>query len=326
MGVTVQFYIDDSGKSDPPVFVLGGWAIKADRLAEFENAWSGALRIPPAIPFFKMKEAHARRGPFYGISVDDRDEKVRRLGEVVLEFATAIISGVVQHESYRRVFQGQMMRWMDQPYQIMFHLMIANGFKLFKELGLREQAEFIFDRQVEHEKSLKESFEISKRDFQPELSNFLATDPRHADDKDEIALQAADMIAWHVRRSWRDGADGIKKASSAGALLTQIPGTHEVFDEPSLRYLASIATTTVRRMRTVFPYEAEHISENFDKAATVANFELIHSARPLNPVELISFPAIGTSRFQLVHSCAELDRPHLHRRSENSCLGEASAV
>lgn len=324
--MTIKFFIDDSGKSDPPVFVLGGWAVEAGKLAAFEAEWMAELQAPPAISYFKMKEAQARRGAFQGMSIADRDDKVRKLGGVLKKFATVVISGVVHHESYRRVFEGQMMRWMDRPYQIMFHLMIANGFKLCKALGISDSAEFVFDRQIEHEKSLQESFAVSKRGFQPNLSDFLAADPRHADDKEEIALQAADMVAWHVRRSWKEGASGILAASTAGASIASIPGTHEIFDDKALRYLADVATATVRKMKTVFPYEAKRVSEAFDKMATFANFELMRLARPFEPVELISFPAIGTSRFQLVRRCAELDRPHLHRRSENSCLGEDSAA
>ncbi|MBX3563589.1 MAG: DUF3800 domain-containing protein [Sphingomonas sp.] len=324
--MTLHFYIDDSGKDDPPVFVLGGVAFESDRLAAFERDWNAALAAPPAIAYFKMTEAKACRGAFQNIPPAERDIKVKALGEVLREHAVATLAVIVRHEDYRQVYAGKMMRWMDRPYQIMFHLAIATAYKLCQEQGLGEQAEFVFDRQLEHEQALQDSYPAFRRGMEPALAAFLPEDPRHADDKVEVALQAADMVAWHVRRSWRDGHRALASASTAGPAIAALPGKHDLFTEQTLQYLAQIATGTVRRMNTVFPYEAERIAGQFDMAATVANFHLMADARPLQPVELISFPAIGTGKYLLVRSCAQLDRPHLHRRSENRCLGAASAA
>jgi len=322
----LRFFIDDSGKNDPPVFVLGGAAFDMVKLRDFEADWRTVLASPPAIRFFKMKEANARRGAFKGMTADARDAKVAALGAVLRTHAVATISVIVKHDDYRKVYEGQMMRSMDRPYQMMFHLVMATAYKLCREQSLADTAEFVFDRQLEHEAALRESFPALKRDMVAEMTDFLAADPRHADDKDEVGLQAADMVAWHVRRSWRDGTDGLSRASSAGPAIVALPGKHDLLTETTLRYLAEIAMGTVRRLNTVFPCEADRMSEQFDILATIANFELMMAAQPFQTVELISFPATGTEKFQLVGSCAHFDRPHLHRRSENRCLGVASAA
>jgi hypothetical protein len=324
--MTLRFYIDDSGKDDPPVFVLGGAAFATNRIAAFEQAWNDVLSASPAIPYFKMNEANAGRGTFQNMPRADRDAKVAALGEVLCGHAAATLAVIVRHEDYRRVFAGKMMQWMDRPYQMMFHSVIATAFKLCREQNLSETAEFVFDRQRGHEEALQESYPAFRKSMEPALATFLPENPRHADDKVEIALQAADMVAWHVRRSWRDGAGALAAASAAGPAIAALPGKHDLFDERTLQYLAQIATGTVRRMNTVFPYEADRIGEQFDRMATITNFSVIDAARPLQPVELISFPAIGTGKFLLVHSCAALDRPHLHRRSGSKCLGVASAA
>lgn len=324
--MTLRFYIDDSGKNDPPVFVLGGAAFVAERVAAFEQAWNAVLTTAPAIPYFKMKEANAGQGVFQRMPRSDRDAKVAAFGEVLREHAAATLAVVVRHEDYDQVYAGKMMRWMDRPYQMMFHLTIATAFKLCREQGLGESAEFVFDRQLDHERALRESYPAYREGMEPALAAFLPTDPRHADDKVEVALQAADLVAWHVRRSWRDGPGALAAASSAGPAIAALPGKHDVFTEEILTYLAQVATSTVRRMKTVFPYEADRMREQFDRMATFTNLHLIADARPLQPVELISFPAIGIGKYQLVHSCAQLDRPHLHKRFGNRCLGAASAA
>jgi len=324
--MSLRFYIDDSGKNDPPVFVLGGVALDVGRLEEFEAAWRSALANPPAIPFFKMKDANARQGVFKGMSSADRDAKVAALGEVLRSYAVASISVVVRHDQYRRTYKGRLMRWMDEPYQMLFHLIIATAYKLVSEKDLGSTAEFVFDRQLNEERALKESLATFRQGLVKELASFLTADPRHADDKDEVGLQAADMVAWHVRRSWRDGAQACINASPAGVVINGLPGSHDFFGEDALRYLADVAVQLAKNLNTVLPYEAIRLSQRFDGDATVENFYLLQNARPFQPVELISFPATGTGRFRLVNSCAEFDKPHLHRRSGNTCLSAESAV
>lgn len=324
--MTVRVFIDDSGKNDPPVFVLGGVIGRDADCSRFSADWAAALERPPRVPSFKMKDAHARNGAFKGFTVADRDAKVAGLAEVLRNHALATISVTVRHEDYAKVFEDRMMRWMDRPYQLLFHLVISRTYALLKKLGIDGKAGFVFDRQLEHEAALRASFASLKPGLGPEIASWLDGDPRHADDLDELPLQAADMVAWHVRRSWRDGGAALARASAAGPVLAALPGSHQVLDPEVLRAIADVATRVVRNLRTVFPYEAARMAEDFDGAASFVNRHLMAKAHPSQPVELISFPAIGTARFQLVSSCASLRIPHLHRRSGSECLGEATSV
>lgn len=125
--MTLRFYIDDSGKNDPPVFVLGGVAFDSERVATFEAEWLAELAAPPTVPYLKMKDANAGRGDFKGVSRGERDAKLARLGEILRKHATATVAVIVRHDDYERIFAGKMMAWMDRPYQLMFHLTIATA-------------------------------------------------------------------------------------------------------------------------------------------------------------------------------------------------------
>jgi hypothetical protein len=322
----VRFYIDDSGKNDPPVFVLGGILIDADRVAAFEQDWRDALAAPPAISFFKMKDAKAGKGEFKGLKPLDRDNKVASLGAVLAKHVRATIAVVVRHEDYERIYSGRMAHWLDRPYQMMFHLTIATGYKLCRQLGIESKAAFIFDRQLDDERSLRESYASFEDAIDSELAAFLAVPPRHADDKDEVALQAADMVAWHIRRSWHDGITALSNASGAGPRIAGLPGKHDLIGEDMLHFLANVAKRTARRLGTLLPHEAEQFTEQFDRQATIANLHLMANALPFQPVELISFPAIGTRGYRLVRNCAALHTPHLHRGPENRCLGAETSA
>ena len=147
--MNLRFFIDDSGKNDPPVFVLGGVAFETERVAAFEAEWTAELASPPAIPFLKMKDANAGRGAFKGVPRSERDAKLARLGQILRQHATVTVSVIVRHDDYERIFAGKMMNWMDRPYQMMFHLVIATAYKLVTERGHAATAEFVFDRQLE---------------------------------------------------------------------------------------------------------------------------------------------------------------------------------
>jgi hypothetical protein len=80
--LALQVFIDDSGKDDPPVFVLAGFIAEAAQWAAFSDAWDAELKQSPAIEHFKMKDAHSLRGQFSRWSDLGRDHKVGRLSSL----------------------------------------------------------------------------------------------------------------------------------------------------------------------------------------------------------------------------------------------------
>ncbi len=323
--MTVVYFIDDSGRDDPPVFVLGGLAVSADRIPAFEADWQAVLAKAPSLAVFKMKDAHGRRGAFKGWTDQARDRKLRDLVSVIRRHAQALISISVRHDDYADVFRGRMMDSLDHPYELLFHLIIAEAFKQQRRTGGAAQAAFVFDRQQNAERSLERVFDAFEDSLVPEIQSFLSGRPRHADDGVEVILQAADMIAWHVRRAAAiDG--GLVGTSVAQAGLGRIPGAHVHLDRERLNFFAQTMRRTVLYLNTLMPHDQARVNADFPAMATFANHQVMATAVPFSPVELVSLPAIGTARFRLVRSCEALHKPHLHRRRENACLGTATAV
>lgn len=323
--MALTYFIDDSGQSDPPVFVLGGIGLETHRLEAFETDWRAILASPPAIPQFKMKDANRREGGFNGVSPEARDVKLNALADVIHRHGGATVSVCVHHDDFARHFSGRMMDTLDRPYQLLHHLMIAHVFNLERSRGNAGPAEFIFDRQQGEERSVHAVFAAMDEGLHPDIRAFLKGPPRFADDRDEMGLQAADMIAWHVRRSW-DGAGSIAGASAAGATLESLVSRHIHLDDHELGQLSGTVNSTIRSLHTVFPYEANAINAAFPGMASWTNLQILAGARPFEAAELISFPAIGTTRFLLVRSCSLLNKPHLHKRDGNVCRGPETAV
>lgn len=315
----VTYFIDDSGRDDPPVFVLAGLAVRSDKVEALEADWTAVLTAPPQLAAFKMKDAHGLRGAFAGWDWKDRDKKLLALAGVIERHAQVVLSLSVLHENYDAVFRGRMMRSMDHPYETMFHLLIVQAFLQRGRLEPASQAAFVFDRQRGAETSLAQIFDNFDAALVPEIQAFLSQPPRHADDVVEVALQAADMIAWHVRRSATQ-TGGLASASVAGPILARMTGDHIELSRDRLLAVSRSINATIGGLHTVLPYDRERINAAFPAMATFANLSLIRDAVPFTITELVSFPAIGTARFRLVHSCERLHSPHLHRRRENACL------
>ncbi|MDJ0642541.1 MAG: DUF3800 domain-containing protein [Erythrobacter sp.] len=325
--LALQFYIDDSGKNDPPVFVLAGFVASVERWLEFSAAWSSALEESPSIAHFKMVEANRRKGEFAGISKNDRDKKLRRLAEIVRDHVEFGISIAIPHADYKRVFENQLMKSYDTPYVLAHNLMMNRVDKVLNEIGNADEVDVIFDRQLDREQIITRSYALlEKQPNYPGRKRF-PTSPVFADDKRALPLQAADMLAWHIRRSYRDGIDRLRGLSTAGQVIAdEILAVNELWVENDLREMFDMAQGVARGLNTMFPYQAEALSKEFDRLATLANIELMESAVPFNPVELISFPANGMGRFRFVRNCEHSDNPHLHRKRGNVCLAEQTEV
>lgn len=323
--MALTYFIDDSGQSDPPVFVLGGIGLETHRLEAFEIDWRAILATPPVVPQFKMKDCYRRDGGFKGISSEARDVKLKALANVLHRHGCTTISVCVHHDDFARHFSGRMMNTLDRPYQFLHHLVIAQAFNLERSRGNAGPVEFIFDRQQGEERSIQAAFAGMGEGLHPDIRSFLKGPPRFADDRDEMGLQAADMIAWHIRRSW-DGAGSIAGASAAGPALQALVSRHTHLDDRELGRLSGTVNSAIRDLHTVFPYEANAINAAFPWMASSSNLQVLTRAQPFETAELISFPATGTARFLLVRSCALLGKPHLHKRDGNVCRGPETAV
>jgi hypothetical protein len=111
-----QAYIDDSGKGQEPVFVLAGFVAPTAAWASFSDEWAGALRGPPSLAYFKMKEAAACRGQFVDWRDAARDNFLRRLIGIIDRHVTVGIGSVIPQKAYKEVFQGRIAPGADTPY------------------------------------------------------------------------------------------------------------------------------------------------------------------------------------------------------------------
>lgn len=326
MVMALQLYVDDSGKNDPPVFVLAGFIASAESWVKFSNEWRGALSSAPALDHFKMVDAGHRNGVFKGFSPAERDERLIQLAEIIESHVEFGVSIAIPHATFNKVFKGKMMKALDTPYALAFYLIQAATHKYLLAAGNREEVDLIFDRQLDREKDLLGSHEHTLDGLTEEMVKRFRTPPVSMDDKRALPLQAADMLAWHIRRSWRDGREKLPSLSSAGPILERMLLINEIWLERDLNHMFEIGMAKVASLNTLPPHAANNLKEAFDILATEVNLEVMKSAQAFVPIEMASFPAIGMEKYLLVRSCDACGNPHLHKRLGNNCLASQTAV
>ncbi len=325
--VPMQAWIDDSGTNDPPVFVLAGFIARAEQWAAFTDAWNEVLAEGRPIRYFKMKEAFHLRGEFEGWSKPERDAKLALLAIITSMCLPGQIAALVRHDDYKAIYTGAVARTMDDPYVFLMDETILATHYWMKERGLHEPVEFIFDRQLKKEAFITAKFAKLQEEMPDELRPMIRGTPLFKDDLDNPPLQAADLLAWHVRRAYVDlKAGGTITLTAALPFIFQKDRRRFHFkNEESLRKRLDRLREHTKETGRVLPHPMLAWKKNWDEFITRCNTKFIAHAKEEDseePIHLFSIDDKRMRRFELVHSCPTVHTPHLHRKGEGTCLGE----
>ena len=206
--VILQAFADDSASdvSDKRFFLVA-YVTTANLWASFSDLWELELRRKPSIAYFKMVEASGLRGQFAGWSRTDRDAKVHALAQIIHFFKPWFIYCSVSREEYGRILAPVAPKGLKIPYFACFWGLIRTTARYHQTLGDDvPPVDFVFDEQGGLGDDAVLFYRWLKESEEPEIRNLLGATPIFRDDKHVLPLQAADMLAWHVRRNHEDGA------------------------------------------------------------------------------------------------------------------------
>ena len=199
--VMLQAYVDDSAsdQGDQRLF-LAGYINTADRWIRFSDAWAEELKQPPAIGYLKMSEANGFWGEFHGWDAADRDEKIKGLARVIRHFEPSSIHASVSQSEFKAIVAPVAPHGFRTPYSLCFQaMMLPLAISQAKE-RINVPIDFIFDNQ--EGLGTQAAFFYGKiRENQPKkIRDVMCASPIFRDEKQVLPLQAADMLAWHIRR------------------------------------------------------------------------------------------------------------------------------
>jgi hypothetical protein len=206
----LRAFADDSASEvgDRRLFIAG-YMNRTEDWALFADAWDEELKAEPAIDYLKMAEAQNLRDQFdtrKGWTEEKRAEKLRGLARVIRHFEPVSFQMSINREVFNRVLAPVTPRGLASPH---FSCCAATVATIADMVGSYRpsdvQVEFIFDEQDGVSSDIDLFFEDIKPWLSRRAQKAIAGRPRFENDKHLTPLQAADMLAWHLRREHEDG-------------------------------------------------------------------------------------------------------------------------
>lgn len=211
----LQAFFDDSGTGlDSPAFVFAGYAADHAKWESFSIEWDRVLKRPHrlkpnGLAYFKASEAMARQGEFWGWTEDERDDRLRDLFALIPPHALTGCFSVIPVHAYKRVFTGRFTHsTFDHPYLVMLYSVFPILMKRLDTVGIFESVKFIFDSSEGHEAKIHSTWETFVETIPEQYKDRIVRTVGFESEKDFPPLQAADAIAWYIRRQFFENDRG----------------------------------------------------------------------------------------------------------------------
>jgi Protein of unknown function (DUF3800) len=199
-------YFDDSGSERKgPVFVLAGYLSVMEVWEQyFTPKWEKTLAKSPSLDYFKMREANRLHDAFRGWTETQRDERVAELSDILVHqpVITSMVFAMSWDDFKRAEAEYPEAKGVIHPYDMLFHGIMASATARMVQFNLGHQIEFVFDEQGSAGERAILTYKRIKSTIPKAQADLIVGSPRLADDKIVLPLQAADLLAWHVRRYW----------------------------------------------------------------------------------------------------------------------------
>lgn len=204
----LQAFTDDSTSNvGDQMFFLAGYINTVEMWEAFSTVWDAALKAHPPIEYLKMTEAEALRGEFAGWSREDRDKKVLLLAEVIRISAPHFFFCRVSRKDYVEILAPHAPYNLKSPYFAAWWGVIDTVARYCQNDGNNLPVDFVFDEQGGTGDDAVLFYRWQKDNLEPALRAVLGATPIFRDDKRVLPLQAADMLAWHLRRHHERSGD-----------------------------------------------------------------------------------------------------------------------
>ena len=220
--MALQAFIDDS-KEEGKVTVLAGYMSDAQKWIDFSRDWNRLLTIRPEWSRFKMSEVMTgggteslERAMFHYRAIEDHVE---------LGFCVA-----VPHASLSKVVREFNMaeKW-ENPYYMAYIVLISviRHYTLARRPG--EAVKITFDTQLGEYRTVLDAWDLMVERNGGDIRPF-SSHPSFEKDEDYLPLQAADLLAWHVRKKFKE-TGSITRDGKIFPWPTRVKGPHYVYAE-----------------------------------------------------------------------------------------------
>ncbi len=191
--LVLQAYLDEtSGNSE---YIVAGYLASVSQWDEFSQRWLEVCEASPSIRYLHMHEAEGCKGEFLGWDTSARDAKIDALASVIPFHVVCEVQCKLKHSFYNTIVKGKVPKKVDNPYFLCAQTVVILVSKYLDFEGSQHKVNVVFDKQGKVGTLFKRHFDkVLKANFSRLGELF------HLDDKETPPLQAADMIAAHIRR------------------------------------------------------------------------------------------------------------------------------
>jgi hypothetical protein len=185
---------------------MAGLIGKAEEWAHFADEWRASISKPPRIEHFVMSEAVKLTGQFSRFKAAERDRKVRGLARVIDGYGFTAFHTALELDGFLdtiAVYNENMP--FKYPYVTTFTRSILIVALELLDRGQTERFEIFFDENWIFGPKAKAMYYTSAREalrlIDPNVERVIPVEPMFRDDKENMPLQAADMIVWLESRA-----------------------------------------------------------------------------------------------------------------------------
>lgn len=248
-----KIYIDDSGKSDhSPVLVLAGYLSNNVRWNKLEIEWRAILAD------HKMTTFHAaeawRRAYGSGLKVPlVRDSAFVKLLNCITSHVDHAFAVSIPFEGHEHWFQAK--QFPELPslriYNMAFYGLMTQIHQYLYKRHFDKPVELIFDEQGgESAARVLSGMEEFRRLAATGFPGLNVSTPSFRSDDDCSGLQAADMLAWLLRRDAYNAIRQVDRKQTAEALMLgealSMPSTIKIWSDSDLRLAAESVAKAVQ--------------------------------------------------------------------------------
>jgi len=194
--MVIQVCIDDSSTAGENL-VLAGYMARSEAWATFATEWAELLTIRPSWKRFKMSEIMSN---WPGEETGERVVHHYRLIEKYVDSAICVV--VPRRPITKAARDLGMPNFAQNPYYLAWRAIITLCLKWKNDAGVSEPIDFIFDQQQGEAAVVSAGWDNFTKGMPIEWSGLAKNRPIFRSDDDFLPLQAADLLAWWMRKRY----------------------------------------------------------------------------------------------------------------------------
>ena len=205
---SLQAYTDESAaQTGSKRLFFCGYISTSENWVDFCVAWNAVLDQDSRIEYLHMVEAQNLRGQFKNWTQNQRDKKIDQLANVIEKFNLLSFEFSVDSQRYYEKANGKAPRGLAVPNFIAtFHTIAGIARHITEDIGFSGPIDFIFDEQCGVSDDIDLFFLQMKKNLPDRANAAIRGKPSFSNDRQTLPLQAADMLAWHIRREHEFGS------------------------------------------------------------------------------------------------------------------------